>query len=54
MNTYGKMVASFYSGKPPLDAIQDALNKAHSKLSVTDIAPQDYPGHQVEREANSQ
>ena len=54
MSTYGNVVASFFPGKPPLDAIQDALTSIHSELSVTDIAPSGYPEYQVECEANGQ
>ena len=39
VNTHGKVVASFYPGKPPLGSMQDPLAFIHSELSVTDIAP---------------
>lgn len=54
MSTYGNVVASFYPGKPPLDAMQDALTLIHSELSVTDMAPSGYPEYQVECESNGE
>lgn len=53
-NTYGNVVASFYPGKSPLDAIGDALVSIHSELTVMDIAPSGYPEYQVECESNGQ
>lgn len=53
-NTYGNVVASFYPGKPPLDAIDDALVSIHSELTVMDMAPSGYPEYQVECESNGQ
>jgi hypothetical protein len=54
MNTYGNVVASFYPGKSPLDAIGDALVSIHSELTVLDMAPSGYPEYQVECESNGQ
>jgi len=54
MNTYGNVVASFYPGKSPLDAIDDALVSIHSELTVMDMAPSGYPEYQVECESNGQ
>lgn len=53
-NTYGNVVASFYPGKSPLDAIDDALVSIHSELTVMDMAPSGYPEYQVECESNGQ
>lgn len=53
-STYGNLVASFYPGKSPLDAIDDALVSIHSELTVLDIAPSGYPEYQVECESNEQ
>lgn len=53
-NTYGNVVASFYPGKSPLDAIDDALVSIHSELTVLDMAPSGYPEYQVECESNGQ
>lgn len=53
-NTYGNVVASFYPGKSPLDAIDDALVSIHSELTVMDMAPSGYPEYQVECETNGQ
>lgn len=54
MNTYGNVVATFYPGKSPLDAIDDALVSIHSGLTVMDMAPSGYPEYQVECEKNGQ
>lgn len=53
-NTYGNVVASFYPGKAPVDAIDDALESIHSELTVMDMAPSGYPEYQIECEANGQ
>lgn len=53
-NTYGNVVASFYPGKSPLDAIDDALVSIHSELTVLDMAPSGYPEYQIECESNGQ
>ena len=53
-NTYGNVVASFYPGKSPLDAIDDALVSIHSELTVLDMAPSGYPEYQVECESSGQ
>ena len=54
INTYGNVVASFYPGKSPLDAIDNALVSIHSELTVMDMAPSGYPEYQVECESNGQ
>ena len=54
VNTYGNVVASFYPGKSPMDAIDDALLSIHSELTVMDMAPSGYPEYQVECETNGQ
>lgn len=53
-NTYGNVVASFYPGKSPLDAIDDALILIHSELTVMDMAPSGYPEYQIECEPSGQ
>ncbi|MFC3652821.1 hypothetical protein ACFONN_14785 [Dyella humi] len=53
-STYGNVVASFYPGKSPLDAIGDALVSIHSELTVLEMAPSGYPEYQVECESNGQ
>ncbi|MFK2876411.1 hypothetical protein [Rhodanobacter hydrolyticus] len=53
-NTYGNVVASFYPGKSPLDAIGDALVSIHSELTVLDMAPSGYPEYQVECQSNGE
>ena len=53
-NTYGNVVASFYPGTSPIDAIGYALASIHSGLTVLDMAPSGYPEYQVECESNGQ